>query len=495
MPGTKYSFHIAVEKYQDPTISDVPYAEADARELAKAFQLHDFAECNQQVLVNVQATKAATESKLRATIKRLNEDDTLVISFAGHGFSKVGENFLTCYDTQSADPVATSISLPTIYKDLRTSQCKRVILLLDACESGSLDMPSRSVFSHLTPSELEDFFNTAQFCICFASSETSQYSYSSSSLKHGIWTYHVIQALNGDAPQALEEGRYLTAATLQDYLRRAVPNTLSSTFSVPVHQTPRIYATQTSGNLLIADLKPLLDRRAAASVPGYQQVTRIMLTGTRACAVSNLSGFRPYHRVPEQVNGATEAFVAGIASREVEEEIDSVFDLLREKMNYSRQELSSHTDVGSGSIVTPDFDYSVEITLDPEDPSTALLLRKLSNIKKPQLIDSAEFEAVFARRFSDLELTLKNKINVTEWIDVLEQMTREGRLPDLQVYYPRNCSYCELRFSGADQTMTLTDWTCQISQRFVEPPAALFRKLLDAQQRLLSAPELRKLPL
>src|SRR5581483_4046951 len=98
-------------------------------------------------------------------------------------------------------------------------------------------------------------------------------------------------------------------------------------------------------------------------------------------------------------------------------------------------------------------------------------LRKLSNIKKPQLIDSAEFEAVFARRFSDLELTLKNKINVTEWIDVLEQMTREGRLPDLQVYYPRNCSYCELRFSGADQTMTLTDWTCQISQRFVEPPA------------------------
>src|SRR5207248_3501 len=183
------------------------------KDFASAFQLHNFLSSNQQILINEQATKAATESRLRTAIKRLTEDDTFVLSYAGHGFSKLGENFITCYDTQSTDPVATSISLQTIYRDLRGCPCKRIIVLLDSCESGILDLPSRSIFSHLTPLELEEFFNTSRFCVCFASSETLQYSYSSATLKHGIWTYHVIEALKGEAPQALENGRYLTAAT------------------------------------------------------------------------------------------------------------------------------------------------------------------------------------------------------------------------------------------------------------------------------------------
>src|SRR5579859_6990744 len=123
-------------------------------------------------------------------------------------------------------------------KELRGSRCKRVVLFLDSCESGILDIPSRTIISHLTPTELEDFFNSAEFCVCFASSETSQSSYSASSLKHGIWTYHVIEALKGEAPDILEQGRYLTATVLQDYLMRAVPRTIAKSFSTPIHQTP-----------------------------------------------------------------------------------------------------------------------------------------------------------------------------------------------------------------------------------------------------------------
>src|SRR5260370_41351585 len=150
MPGTRYSFHIAVEKYQDPSIKVVDFAEADAQELAVALQLHHFGSGTQQLLLSAQATKAATESKLNAAIRRLGEDDTFFLSYAGHGFSKMGENFLTCYDTQLDDPVATSVSLQRLYANLRASVCKRIVVFLDCCESGILDMPARSIFSQLT---------------------------------------------------------------------------------------------------------------------------------------------------------------------------------------------------------------------------------------------------------------------------------------------------------------------------------------------------------
>jgi hypothetical protein len=35
MSGTKYSFHIAVENYQDTSINPVDYAEADAKMLTE----------------------------------------------------------------------------------------------------------------------------------------------------------------------------------------------------------------------------------------------------------------------------------------------------------------------------------------------------------------------------------------------------------------------------------------------------------------------------
>jgi hypothetical protein len=356
-------------------------------------------------------------------------------------------------------------------------------------------MPSRSIFSHLTATELEDFFNSAEFCVCFASSETFQYSYSTPLLKHGIWSYHVIEALKGDAPDALENGRYRTAASLQDHLTQSVMKTIANSLSVPVHQTPRLYGTYTSGTLLIADLKEVLDTRAVLTVPGYQQVNRLALTGSSKYRVSKLSGFAKHHTVPDAVNDTTEHFVARIGSNEVEEEINEVFDLLRTKMGYSLQDLNSGTDVGTGSIITPDFDYNVNLTLDPNDPSAAILRKELSNIKTPQLIDSQQFGEVFAAKFSSLELTLKEKIKLREWITKIETLKRQGQLADIQIYYPRDVSYCEIRFSGTDPVLTFYATSCQISQPFVESPAELFKTLLQMQTRLLGVPQFKQLPL
>ena len=60
-------------------------------------------------------------------------------------------------------------------------------------------------------------------------------------LKQGIWAHHLIEALSGQAPLALENGRLLTAGSLRDYLSEEVPRTLRKTFEDARTQTPTLY--------------------------------------------------------------------------------------------------------------------------------------------------------------------------------------------------------------------------------------------------------------
>ena len=40
---------------------------------------------------------------------------------------------------------------------------------------------------------------------------------------HGIWTFHLIQALQGDAERAIDRERFITGDSLKNYLSLAVP--------------------------------------------------------------------------------------------------------------------------------------------------------------------------------------------------------------------------------------------------------------------------------
>ncbi len=60
--------------------------------------------------------------------------------YAGHGFSKNGHNFITCYDTDPDDLEETSIKLKDLLDICGKSACKRIVFFLDSCESGITDL-------------------------------------------------------------------------------------------------------------------------------------------------------------------------------------------------------------------------------------------------------------------------------------------------------------------------------------------------------------------
>lgn len=316
--GTKLALVIAVENYADTRIPPVHFAEEDAKGFEASLKLGGSA--STIALLNTRATKTTILSQLRQQLKFLIADDQLYIFYAGHGFSKNGKNFITCHDTDRDDLEKTSIKLKTLLDMCGQSACKRIAVFLDSCESGITEVPEmRGIYGTMSSTELQEFFQAAEYRTCFASCKILETSYSSKMLKHGVWTYHVIEALEGNAKAALEKSRYVTAASLQNYLSAEVPRTLKKVFSKPVIQTPWVYGSQ-SRDFIITDLDDVLKMRAAAK-PTYDQVKNIFLRFEQSVKIASLSGFiKGTHRVPTNNNGATASFVERISKKEIDEQ-------------------------------------------------------------------------------------------------------------------------------------------------------------------------------
>lgn len=455
---TKYAILIAVEEYLDADIKAVVHAEHDAKEFSRVLTLHGFDSDDQIVLINSQATKGVIESKVRKVIRRLRKGDVLYFYYAGHGFSKGARNFITCHDTIDSDWDGTSVPLAPIFGELQASECDRIVLFLDCCESGiKATAGMRGIYDNLKEHELEEFLDNARHCMCFAACRSDESSWSSSILHHGIWTYHVIEAFSGDAPLALERG-ILTANSLQNYLKREVPRTLVNTYNSAKEQTPWMYGAS-NGDFVLADLRDLLAERHENANKGVSLVTEMSFTVEDAVGLRSLTGWKKSYRIPDRHSDTTVAFAAKCAAEDVKADLDGVYEKLKDAFNFTRRELqTSDPEDGTGTIITPYFNYSVGVSLNSEELDEVVWTRSVHSIKVPAQIASEAFAEVFDEVFDTLEFSLPARIKLEDFIDAVEA----ANIPDLKIKHDRDASFCKLHLNGAEGAVTLTPWSLSI---------------------------------
>lgn len=440
--GHKIALVVAVEHYSHTEIPQVVYAKADAAGFSDAIALHGYKV--QATLLDSKATKASIESHLRRGLSRLRSDDEFIFYYAGHGFSNNGHNFVTCFDTDPNDLEGTSVRLQWVFDVIEKSACKRIAMFLDSCESGITKIAKRrAMYATMSEAELGEFFGAAEYGVCFSACKTSESSYPSNVLKHGIWTYHLIQALKGDAAKALEKGHRLTAMSLQNYLSTEVPLTLRKAYSTPEVQTPWKYGGE-NRDFQIADLSEILEKRKQVK-PGYEQLKRALLREVESVHISSLSGFvKRFHHVPTYVSTSTRSFVGTISQKEIEERVDGVFQSIKKYLKYKHREIQSE----AGRIVAPDFEYAAFCTQDEDDPENALITEELTNIK-PSIIENEAFNHVFENRFSQVVFEFPKQIDVSKLIEEIEDIDRK----DVIIKYDSSSSWCELSFTDSDFTL------------------------------------------
>jgi hypothetical protein len=440
----KHAIIVAVEKYQDRKISSVKYAENDANEFASAIEQHGFLKSNIILLINEKATKTRIESTIRTNLKRLGEDDQLFVFYAGHGFSDAGKNYITCNDTVYTDLSSTSISLQSIFLKVRESKSQKIIFFLDSCHSGlEIDESMRGLLSEMTDEEFENFCNESKYHAVFASCEHDEASFSSSSLKHGIWTYHIIEALNGTNKRALERKVYLTTSSLQNYLSKEVPITLKNTFTSRKNQTPKLWGNL-SREFILADFKEIFNQRRAKSKT-TTQLKKASFLGFKFGSIKSLSGFKKGYRIPEYVSDTTKNFVRNVGSEELAEEANNIFANLQSNFNYKRRDISFSQDSGFATILTPDFTVNISLDLDEDDLGKYIITFDVTEIKNPDSLATKEFADTFDNVFDRTSFYFSKPPNIEEIIDAIEDIDSPDKI---KVDYPADTSNCTIYIDG-----------------------------------------------
>lgn len=124
--------------------SVLPGVAQDAKTLAKV--LSDPETCQFSVTTLVDQGFLAVRREIARICRESSEGDTLLIYYSGNGMrGEDGSLYLVVADTEQEYLYATSLDAEFILGELRRSSCRRIVVLIDTCHSGSFFENNRGI--------------------------------------------------------------------------------------------------------------------------------------------------------------------------------------------------------------------------------------------------------------------------------------------------------------------------------------------------------------
>ncbi|WP_416740643.1 DEAD/DEAH box helicase [Pseudomonas sp. NFX71] len=183
---------LGVDRHSDPFISDLTGASRDATALWAI--LSDSIEgLDAPLITNENATLNVLRSTLDATLGEADDEDVVILSFAGHG---TPDHRLVVHDTCIDNLPTTTFGMDELARRFRESKARAVVLLLDCCFSGGA--AARVLDVGLVPRNTVAFplvDVAGQGRILFAASSADQGALEDPQTRHGLFTKAVIETL------------------------------------------------------------------------------------------------------------------------------------------------------------------------------------------------------------------------------------------------------------------------------------------------------------
>jgi hypothetical protein len=381
-----------------------------------------------EVIKDGDASLTALRDQLAYTIRNLATDDLFIFYYAGHGFHGAGGNRLSTYDTNRSNIEGTSLLMRDhLLEPLADSQCQQALVFVDACAEKFREMvQSRDVISNLDPSEVEEFLDSGWYCAVFLSCSPGEKSYPAATLGHGVWTHFLLQAISGQADQALTRDRWLTDYGLRDYLRDEVPRYITREMQVRGTQTPQaILSGSNSFRIRHVPQPPTVPADAALAGIKLRNNSEF-LEGTETGAIRQLEGFqRRIHKVPTQISDSAGSWCHRLLKDRVAEELQDLYERARAAFNARRKDLRKEEDDGAGDLDTPAFRYSIETGQNPEDPAEYIIRRRLE-LRQGWPDHRAAIDELFGTEFDRLVIAFESMDDTFDsLVEKLEDIQRE----------------------------------------------------------------------
>lgn len=416
---------VGIEEYQfsggRQGIPLVDYARKDA-EAFRTLLIDHFGLAPDQIIMwlDHEATRAALENELQYHLRNLKKNSQLFFYYAGHGYRVGDENLLTTWDSHPANIEGTSVSLRKILLDpLSASACEQSLIFVDAC-AKNLPSLGRDLISSFDPEEFRKFINSTGYHAQFMACSMGERSYSSPVLKHGIWTWHLIQALQGADPKAIARDRTITDVSLRDYLKHTIPEFITKKTEIKGKQTP--WANICAGNTFEIRTLPAPETESGQTIASIEiNYEDAFFRRIETLPIRSLGGFMKRHTVPDRINSATESFVARVAESDSSLEVNKIYENLKNNLRLKRKAIEKGVGNGGGNVDTPLFRFILDVKQDPQDPSDAIITRTLTLRCDPKDLPE-NFDSVFPERMTEMVVPFSGKADFDSLVDAFEDL-------------------------------------------------------------------------
>jgi WD40 repeat protein len=205
---------VGVSRYRDREL-DLRYAHRDAMELAEALsrQRGVYRSAEAAALTDQQATRSGVQAALDGLLTQATKADTVIVFLSGHGWQAENRSFyFATHEVDRRDIARTALPWSDVVQRLArlSERSRRVVVLLDACHSGSAATNEELVKSLLSANA---------GVLVLASSKGREVSLESDELKHGTFTKAVLEAIGG---QAAAGEKSVTILDFLSYVARRV---------------------------------------------------------------------------------------------------------------------------------------------------------------------------------------------------------------------------------------------------------------------------------
>ncbi|MEM7712401.1 MAG: caspase family protein [Cyanobacteria bacterium P01_A01_bin.68] len=216
---------VGVNYYQDNQIPDLRYCANDCKELAEALRIatQQFQEAEIIALYDG-GEKTPKLSNIINSIQQFSlakPEDTVLFYFSGHGYLDFNNRPILCVaDTNLEDLAVTGLKLDILLNELRQCKAQRQLVWLDACQEREQQQDNiirQNPTSQLL-AVLEQQAKQSQDFYAMLSCDTDERSWEIPELKHGLFTYCLIEGLQGKA--ADNQGK-IDADSLFKYVERS----------------------------------------------------------------------------------------------------------------------------------------------------------------------------------------------------------------------------------------------------------------------------------
>lgn len=284
--GVRRALLIGIDSYDDDALSRLLFASVDAQYLGAALSDPSYGGFSVELVVDGDLTARGLVRRLAEWQQSLGPQDTALLYYSGHGMRWIDERnrsqvFLAGSDSRKDDPLATAVPLTAVREFLESLPTAKRVLVVDACFTGEgkivaeqVQSVSRAYEDGVLPFSERASENEAQL---YATS-FGRPALESRELGHGVYSYHLAQALSDRFDEAdLNGDLVLSVSEAHDYARA---RTIETTAGVQVPMA--LYKVVGRETLLLSGELGSRRRVAMAMVSAYsapQQGLRLIVDG------------------------------------------------------------------------------------------------------------------------------------------------------------------------------------------------------------------------